>query len=109
MLPKPTDPKFPEALKAAREAKGWNYQELADHVGISGVMPSRYENRDHSSFGPPSAKTWKKLNAALFRSSVTDAAEATVAHEGPTLVQASVEAIVAELKRRGATSVKIDF
>lgn len=60
-------------------------------------MPSRYENRLHSHFGPPSDKTWRRLNEALFEDAAPEA--------GPRLADASVEELVAELKRRGASSV----
>ncbi|MEN9492210.1 MAG: hypothetical protein RJA63_2659 [Pseudomonadota bacterium] len=103
MLPSRTSPDFPQALKAAREAKGWSHKDLADRVGISQVMPSRYENREHGSFGPPSEKTWKALNSVLF-----DTGDGK-GHERLTLKAASVQDIVAELKARGATSVNIQF
>lgn len=110
MLPKPTDTSFPDALKAAREAKGYSFKELAELVGISQVMPSRYENRDHSNFGPPSDKTWRKLNTVLFgiendRNGIAEQAE----DSNIRLADATVEDIVAELKARGAQSVKIEF
>lgn len=106
MLPKPTDPSFPEALKAARESCRLTFKQLAELAEISSVMPSRYENRGHSCFGPPSEKTWKKLNAVLCGDEEVQSAVV----ERLCLEDASVEEIVAELKfRRGALSVKIDF
>lgn len=110
MLPRPTDPTFPDALKAAREAKGFTFKELADRVGISQVMPSRYENRDHSNFGPPSDKTWRKLNAVLTGTG-NGAEDIEKSADGTdiSLKGASVEDIVEELKARGAQSVKIEF
>lgn len=109
MLPKPTSPNFPEALKAAREKKGMSFKDLAEAVGISAVMPSRYENREHSNFGPPSDKTWKKLNAVLCGGDNTSRPENTGMTQQIMLRQASVEEIVSELKFRGATSIKIEF
>lgn len=103
MLPIRTSPDFPQALKAAREAKGLSYKELADLVGINAAMPSRYENREHGNFGHPSEKTWKALNAVLFDT------QNGAAHDRLTLKAASVQDIVAELKARGATAVNIQF
>ena len=61
-LPDRQSPFFPDALKQARVAKNLSYSELARSVGISTVMPSRYENKGHSLFAMPSQETWKKLN-----------------------------------------------
>jgi transcriptional regulator with XRE-family HTH domain len=101
MLPKRTDKSFPEALKAAREAKELSFTELAELADLSPVMPSRYENREHSCFCAPSEKTWRKLNAILCGESAEP--------EGTLLEAATIEEIVTELKFRGAQSVKIDF
>lgn len=106
MLPKPTDNSFPEALKAAREAKKLSFKQLAELVCISQVMPSRYENRDHSNFGPPSEKTWKKLDAVL---SDDQADEFSSPTSSAILKNFSVEEIIIELKSRGAKTVQIEF
>jgi transcriptional regulator with XRE-family HTH domain len=104
MLPRPTSPKFPDALKAARESKDLNFTQLAKLCCISPVMPSRYEDRQHSSFGPPSDKTWEKLNQVLFD---TDSSTSTDPNRGKLLDEASIEELTKALKNRGATSVTI--
>lgn len=65
-LPPVTDPNFRSALRAARMAAGLNYSELARRAGIHIVMPSRYENAEHSDATLPSRTTWEKLNNVLF-------------------------------------------
>jgi len=90
---------FPEALKQAREAKNMSYSELARAIGISVVMPSRYENRDNALFSTPSQDTWLKLNDFL-----TSDKE----FMNP-LKNFSMDELIEELKRRGATSVQISF
>jgi len=90
---------FPEALKKARESKHMSYSELARAVGISVVMPSRYENRDNALFSTPSHDTWKKLND--FLTSDEDVVS--------PLKSFSMDELVEELKRRGATSVQVSF
>ena len=104
MLPRPNTPEFPDALKAARESKGLNFTQLAKQCSISPVMPSRYEDRTHSSFCPPSDKTWNKLNQVLFNT-VSPAASGSNASK--QLDEASIEELVEAIKKRGATSVSI--
>ncbi|MFM0185569.1 helix-turn-helix transcriptional regulator [Paraburkholderia nemoris] len=65
-LPTVTDANFRAALKEARLAAGLSYSELARRAGIHEVMPSRYENAEHSNATTPSEKTWEKLNEVLF-------------------------------------------
>ena len=105
-LPDREDPAFPAALKAAREARNLSYSDLARAIGISTVMPSRYENPDHSLFGTPSKDTWRKLND--FLSSPTKFQESTNGKTQP-LSAYSVDELISEIKRRGATSVQISF
>ena len=104
MLPSPTSPEFPDALKAARESKGFNFTQLAKLCGISPVMPSRYEDRNHSSFGPPSNKTWEKLNQVLFD---TASSTSTGSNRGKLLDEATIEELVQAIKNRGASSVTV--
>jgi len=104
MLPLPNSPDFPDALKSARESKGLNFTRLAKLCDISPVMPSRYEDRQHSSFGPPSDKTWEKLNQVLFD---TESSTSTDSNGGKLLDEASFEELVQALKNRGAMSVTV--
>jgi transcriptional regulator with XRE-family HTH domain len=101
MLPRPNTPEFPGALKAAREAKGLNFTQLAKLCDISPVMPSRYEDRKHSNFGPPSDKTWEKLNQVLFDSEQSDSPPEK------RLEDASIEELIQALKNKGASSVSV--
>ncbi|MFL9918025.1 helix-turn-helix transcriptional regulator [Paraburkholderia fungorum] len=105
-LPPVTDPSFRSALKAARETMRFSYRELARRAGIHAVMPSRYENADSADATLPSYATWEKLNAALFPPDA-EAAKSTTSPDEMLLKDASVEEIVAELKRRGIASVNI--
>nr|WP_313132819.1 helix-turn-helix transcriptional regulator [Pseudomonas juntendi] len=66
MLPSPTSPEFPAALKARRELLGLSRAELARKANIHGVMPRRYEESDCGEFASPRADTWKKLNEILY-------------------------------------------
>ena len=66
MLPSPTSPDFPAALKARRELLGLSRAELARQANIHGVMPRRYEESDCGEFASPRADTWKKLNEILY-------------------------------------------
>lgn len=105
-LPSREDPTFPDALKAAREARNLSYSDLARAIGISTVMPSRYENPKHSLFGVPSKDTWRKLND-FFKSSTN--VQKSSKGKAPPLSEYSVDELIAEIKRRGATSVQISF
>lgn len=109
-LPKVTDPHFRQSLKAARVAAGFSYSELARRAGIHPVMPARYEDEGHSNATLPSLKTWEKLNEALFPSDADRTPETEPSSNGgPPLRGAAIDEIVAELKRRGATSVTINW
>ncbi len=118
-LPKVTDPNFRAALKQARLAAKLSFRELAKRVGIHEVMPSRYENAEHSNATLPGLQTWEKLNAVLFPDDGTsvaaappvrpDTATSQCPPETTLLRDAPIDQIVAELKRRGATSVSINW
>ncbi|MFM0392888.1 helix-turn-helix domain-containing protein [Paraburkholderia phytofirmans] len=118
-LPKVTDPTFRTALKDARLAAKLSFRELAKRVGIHEVMPSRYENPEHSNATLPGLQTWEKLNAVLFPVGEAEvAATPASANSEPAnqeqsggrfLRDAPIDEIVAELKRRGATSVSINW
>lgn len=107
-LPPVTDPGFRAALKTARENLRFSYRELARRAGIHAVMPSRYENADSADATLPSFATWEKLNAALFPTDA-EAAESASSRDKVRLKDAPMEEIVAELKRRGAQSVAINW
>lgn len=66
MLPSPTSPDFPAALKARRGSIQGVRAELARKANIHGVMPRRYEESDCGEFASPRADTWKKLNEILY-------------------------------------------
>lgn len=120
-LPKVTDPNFRAALKEARLAANLSFRELAKRVGIHEVMPSRYENAQHSNATLPGLKTWEKLNEVLFPDSLPVAdvdspptATTAICPSGALpnarlLRDAPIDEIVAELKRRGAASVSINW
>lgn len=101
-LPPAPDEDFPVTLKKLRLAKGYTYAKLAEIVGVHQNMPSRYENPKHGSFTRPSFDTWQKLNEAL----CDPALDSVVA---PTLSSATVEELIAELKKRGASSVSLQW
>lgn len=66
MLPYPTDPDFPHALKARRELRGMSRADLARAANIHEVMPRRYEEPDCGEFARPRPEsTWLALNRAL--------------------------------------------
>jgi len=101
-LPPASDDGFPAALKKARLAKGYSYAKLAELVGIHQNMPSRYENPGHGSFTRPSFDTWQKINGVLSDPSLDSVATLT-------LSSATVEELIAELKKRGASSVSVQW
>jgi transcriptional regulator with XRE-family HTH domain len=105
MLPLTSDSSFRIALKKARLDANLSFSDLAKLAGISAVMPSRYENADHSNATLPNELTWKRLNEALFPNETDNAS----ASKNPTLTNSSIDQIVAELKRRGALSVTINW
>lgn len=115
-LPKITDPNFRAALKEARLAANLNFRQLAKRAEIHEVMPSRYENAEHSNATLPSFKTWEKLNEILFadtiRTTVIEAPNTSpcaALPEAQFLRDAPIDEIVAELKRRGAAAVSINW
>ena len=66
MLPYPSSPEFPAALKARREFLGLSRSALARAANIHVVMPRRYEEPDCGEFARPRAdSTWLALNKAL--------------------------------------------
>jgi transcriptional regulator with XRE-family HTH domain len=66
MLPYPSSPEFPAALKARREALGMSRSALAREAKIHVVMPRRYEEPDCGEFARPRVDTtWLALNKAL--------------------------------------------
>jgi transcriptional regulator with XRE-family HTH domain len=115
-LPPVIDPTFREKLREAREARGLSQYALAKLAGIAGVMPKRYEDASDRYATLPNAGTWNKLNAVLFP---TDQEQAAGSRGDPraandvqprgSLAEAAIEEIVAELKRRGASSVVINW
>lgn len=88
MLPYPTDPDFPTALKARRELRGLSRADLARAANIHEVMPRRYEEPDCGEFARPRPEsTWLALNRALGYDIPADineflAARTHVAHHG---------------------------
>jgi transcriptional regulator with XRE-family HTH domain len=66
MLPYPSSPEFPAALKARRESLGMSRSDLAREAKIHVVMPRRYEEPDCGEFARPRVDTtWLALNKAL--------------------------------------------
>lgn len=66
MLPHPSSPEFPGALKARRELRGMSRAALARAANIHEVMPRRYEEPDCGEFARPRPETtWLALNRAL--------------------------------------------
>jgi transcriptional regulator with XRE-family HTH domain len=65
MLPSPSSPDFPSALRTRRESLGISRSELARKAKIHGVMPRRYEELDCGEFSRPRNDTWVALNIAL--------------------------------------------
>jgi transcriptional regulator with XRE-family HTH domain len=107
MLPLPTEPSFPAALKAARTHAGLNRRQLSDKAGINVVMIGRYEEPGTQSFSKPSSPTWRKLNDALGLSTSappppTAVLPAVPAPEVVDLKTATLDQIVAEVRSRGA-------
>ena len=97
MLPDRNSKDFSLALKKAREEKNISYSELARAIGISPIMPKKYES--NASKTRPSQTTWRKLNSFFQEGSVVE----------KSLNNASIEEIIKELRDRGASSVQIIF
>jgi transcriptional regulator with XRE-family HTH domain len=94
MLPIPTDPTFPAALKQARLSRGLSRAELAQKAGISEIMIGRYEEPKSKNFTKPKPETWLALNAALGFSQ-------TLANPVAPAASLTVEQLTTELSRRG--------
>lgn len=109
-LPPVTDPAFRQKLREAREARKLSQYALAKLAGVALVMPKRYEDASDRYATLPNASTWAKLNAVLFPAEAGQSpVEPTPGNTGKPLEEAAVEEIVAELKRRGAVSVIINW
>lgn len=118
-LPPVTDPLFRQKLREAREARNLSQYALAKMAGVALVMPRRYEDANDKYATLPNPATWAKLNAVLFppdrqaAAAVSEQLPATLsegkADKRVLLESASVEEIVGELKRRGATSIVINW
>lgn len=106
-LPPPTDPTFRMKLREAREARNLSQYALAKLAGVALVMPKRWEDASDKYATLPNAASWAKLNSVLFPADHD--AGMTTAGAPKSLDQASVEEIVAELKRRGAVSVIVNW
>lgn len=118
LLPEPTSTDFPAALKAARQKAGLSRSALARAAGIHTVMPRRYEEPEARDFARPTPATKEALEKAL----VSMPAQTTLREErrteekeqaqavlgGPLLLDASIDEIVAELRKRGI-SVSLTF
>lgn len=104
MLPDRNHPDFPTALKRARNTMNLTLTELAKKAGISSTMPGRYENTKSSLFTAPSQETWRKLNNALFPSTIS-----TNTIQNSLLEDASIDELVQQLKNKGVKSVSLDF
>lgn len=97
-------PEFAEALNEARQKLGVTQRELSEMTGIGQKSISRYGRAR----APVSAKTVAALNAVLFPSEVAQKdANAHVEPGKVALVDASIEGILEELKRRGFKQVTL--
>ena len=114
MLPTPKSTTFASELKSERKKAGFTQGDLSEKVGISKIMPGRYERGQSI----PTMKTWQRLNQVLFGREATEEEMITVTTPldseslepaPPTLDTVSVEEIIEELKRRGATQVQLRF
>jgi transcriptional regulator with XRE-family HTH domain len=104
MLPNPNNFKFSEALLKARKKAGLTQEQLAAKAGIAKVMPGRYERGVHA----PDMDNWAKLNRVLFPEADESEIEAAVhSDNSPALMDATVEELIEELKRRGFTKVSL--
>lgn len=118
-LPPVTDPSFRQKLREAREARNLSQYALAKLAGVALVMPRRYEDAKDKYATLPNPATWAKLNAVLFpagpRTAAAESAQLPAApvegkvDQASLLATASIEEIVRELKRRGATSIVINW
>ncbi len=106
-------PRFPEQLKAARVAAGLTQAQLANLANIDPSNISKYENREHVQHCRPRYETLAAINKALAELPDTRPSSGPVderpASQGLLLTDASVEQLVAELKKRGVSSVAINW
>ncbi|MBK5543303.1 helix-turn-helix transcriptional regulator [Pseudomonas sp. TH04] len=105
MLPNAQSPNFVSALREARVGKNMSQRQLSLAAGFHYGTVSLYERGVHK----PEPESWKKLNDILFADS-----DGSVLHEvgneadaEVTLSEATVEAILDELKGRGFTKVTL--
>lgn len=109
-LPPVTDPAFRQKLREARVARNLSQYALAKLAGVALVMPKRYEDASDKYATLPNASTWAKLNAVLFPADAAPSPdEPATGKTVKPLEDASIEEIVAELKRRGAVSVIVNW
>ena len=109
-LPPVTDPAFRQKLLEARVARNLSQYALAKLAGVALVMPKRYEDASDKYATLPNASTWAKLNAVLFPADAAPSPdEPATGKTVKPLEDASIEEIVAELKRRGAVSVIVNW
>jgi transcriptional regulator with XRE-family HTH domain len=107
LLPHPHSPEFPQALKAARMARGMSRAALARAANIHEVMPRRYEDVDCSEFSRPTANTYIALNRALGFTEDDAASTPSPAPAGVLLHEATIDEIVAELHKRNITATMV--
>ena len=106
MLPNPKSSNFRSALRNARKEAGLTLSELAEHAGISKVMPGRYERGESQ----PTMGTWQELNKVLFGVDGDEVeAEAKKQEVGETLAESTLEQILEELKSRGFSTVTLAY
>jgi transcriptional regulator with XRE-family HTH domain len=98
VLPNPSSPSFPDALKTARESAGLNRLELAKKAGIHHVMIGRYEDKQNQQFTRPTIRTWMALSKAL---ECSTRLQFPPPQKEVSLPDATIEQIVGELKNRG--------
>jgi transcriptional regulator with XRE-family HTH domain len=96
MLPKRNDKKLPASIRERRLALNMTQAGLASKANISGLMVGRYER----GASVPSAHTWEMLNGALYPGS-------SPVQQLQGLREVATDDLIAELKRRGASSVTI--
>lgn len=102
MLPNPKSENFPSQLRRERKGADLTLTQLAEAAEISNVMPGRYERGE----AVPTMQTWQKLNEALFGEEVE---VDEIPSFDSSLETATIEALVEELKNRGATKVNVIF
>jgi transcriptional regulator with XRE-family HTH domain len=97
MLPQRNDQKLAAVIRERRLALNMTQAGLASKAKISGLMVGRYERGG----SVPSAQTWEMLNSALYPGTSRDVS--------PGLRELSTDDLIAELKRRGASSVTVSW